>query len=191
MILVIDNYDSFTFNLVQMVGTIDSDVLVKRNDSFTLDEIKSLNPSKIIISPGPGKPKDAGLCKDLIKYLGKNIPVLGVCLGHQAIGEVFGGKIIQAKNIVHGKVSKVTHYKDHLFKNIEDNFSATRYHSLVIDPDSLPDSLIITARTDDSDDESEIMGVRHKNYKLFGVQFHPESILTDSGHKLLENFINV
>ena len=133
MILVVDNYDSFTFNLVQMVGVIDSDILVKRNDSFTLDEIKSLNPSNIIISPGPGKPKNAGLCKDVIKHLGKNIPVLGVCLGHQAIGEVFGGKIIQAKNIVHGKVSKVTHYKDHLFKNIEDNFSATRYHSLVID----------------------------------------------------------
>ena len=186
MILVVDNYDSFTFNLVQMVGAIDSNILVKRNDSFTLDEIKSLNPSKIIISPGPGKPKDAGLCKDLIKYLGKNIPVLGVCLGHQAIGEVFGGKIIQAKNIVHGKVSKVTHYKDHLFKNIEDNFSATRYHSLVIDEATLPNELTKIAQLKDG----TIMGVRHKTYPIVGIQFHPESYSTDCGLQIIKNFFN-
>ena len=169
-----------------MVGTIDSDVLVKRNDSFTLDEIKSLNPSNIIISPGPGKPKDAGLCTDLIKYLGKHIPVLGVCLGHQAIGEVFGGKIIQAKNIVHGKVSKVTHYKDHLFKNIEDNFSATRYHSLVIDEATLPSELTKIAQLKDG----TIMGVRHKTYPIVGIQFHPESYSTDCGLQIIKNFFN-
>ena len=186
MTLIVDNYDSFTFNLVQMVGTIDSNILVKRNDTFTLDEIKSLSPSNIIISPGPGKPKDAGLCKDIIKSLGKNIPVLGVCLGHQAIGEVFGGKIIQAVNIVHGKVSKVTHFKDHLFKNIENNFSATRYHSLIIDKATLPNELTKIAQLKDG----TIMGVRHKTYPIVGIQFHPESYSTSCGSKIIKNFFD-
>ena len=186
MILVVDNYDSFTFNLVQMVGVIDSNILVKRNDTFTLDEIKSLNPSNIIISPGPGKPKDAGSSKDIIKYLGKDIPVLGVCLGHQAIGEVFGGKIIQAKNIVHGKVSKVTHFKDYLFNNIENNFSATRYHSLIVDEATLPNELTKIAQLKDG----TIMGVKHNTYPIIGIQFHPESYSTDCGSKIIENFFN-
>ena len=191
MILMIDNYDSFTFNIVQYLGELGADVLVKRNDEVSIDEIKTLNPERIVISPGPCTPNEAGVSIEVVKYFCKYKPILGVCLGHQTIGQAFGGKIVSAKKIMHGKTSKIIHDGDYLFSNIEQNFTATRYHSLVIDPDSLPDSLIITARTDDSGDESEIMGVRHKDYKLFGVQFHPESILTESGHKLLENFINV
>ena len=191
MILLIDNYDSFTFNIVQYVGELGVTVCVKRNDEITLDDIKQMSPSKIIISPGPCTPNEAGISVDLIREFQNKLPILGICLGHQCIGKAFGGNIVQAKKIMHGKTSKIIHDGDYLFSNIEQKFTATRYHSLVIDPDSLPDSLIITARTDDNDNESEIMGVRHKEYKLFGVQFHPESILTESGHKLLENFINV
>ena len=191
MILMIDNYDSFTFNIVQYLGELGADVLVKRNDEISIDEIKTLNPERIVISPGPCTPNEAGVSIEVVKNFCQHKPILGVCLGHQTIGQAFGGKIVSAKKIMHGKPSKIIHDGDYLFSNIEQKFTATRYHSLVIDPDSLPDSLIITARTDDSDNESEIMGVRHKDYKLFGVQFHPESILTESGHKLLENFINV
>ena len=191
MILMIDNYDSFTFNIVQYLGELGADVLVKRNDEVSIDEIKTLNPERIVISPGPCTPNEAGVSIEVVKNFCQNKPILGVCLGHQTIGQAFGGKIVSAKKIMHGTTSKIIHDGDYLFRNIEQKFTATRYHSLVIDPDSLPDSLIITARTDDSDNESEIMGVRHKDYKLFGVQFHPESILTESGHKLLENFINV
>ena len=191
MILMIDNYDSFTFNIVQYLGELGADVLVKRNDEVSIDEIKTLNPERIVISPGPCTPNEAGVSIEVVKYFCKYKPILGVCLGHQTIGQAFGGRIVSAKKIMHGKTSKIIHDGDYLFSNIEQKFIATRYHSLVIDPDSLPDSLIITARTDDNDNESEIMGVRHKDYKLFGVQFHPESILTESGHKLLENFINV
>ena len=191
MILMIDNYDSFTFNIVQYLGELGADVLVKRNDEISIDQIKTLNPERIVISPGPCTPNEAGVSIEVVKYFCKYKPILGVCLGHQTIGQAFGGKIVSAKKIMHGKTSKIIHDGDYLFRNIEQKFTATRYHSLVIDPDSLPDSLIITARTDDNDNESEIMGVRHKDYKLFGVQFHPESILTESGHKLLENFINV
>ena len=191
MILMIDNYDSFTFNIVQYLGELGADVLVKRNDEISIDEIKTLNPERIVISPGPCTPNEAGVSLEVVKNFCKYKPILGVCLGHQTIGQAFGGKIVSAKKIMHGKTSKITHDGDYLFSNIKQNFTATRYHSLVIDPDSFPESLIITARTDDSDNESEIMGVRHKDYKLFGVQFHPESILTESGHKLLENFINV
>ena len=191
MILMIDNYDSFTFNIVQYLGELGADVLVKRNDEVSIDEIKTLNPERIVISPGPCTPNEAGVSIEVVKYFYKYKPILGVCLGHQTIGQAFGGKIVSAKKIMHGKTSKIIHDGDYLFRNIEQKFTATRYHSLVIDPDSLPDSLIVTARTDDNDNESEIMGVRHKDYNLFGVQFHPESILTESGHKLLENFINV
>ena len=191
MILMIDNYDSFTFNIVQYLGELGADVLVKRNDEISIDEIKTLNPERIVISPGPCTPNEAGVSIEVVKNFCQHKPILGVCLGHQTIGQAFGGKIVSAKKIMHGKTSKIIHDGDYLFRNIEQKFTATRYHSLVIDPDSLPDSLIITARTDDNDNESEIMGVRHKDYKLFGVQFHPESILTESGHKLLENFINV
>ena len=191
MILMIDNYDSFTFNIVQYLGELGADVLVKRNDEISIDEIKRLDPDRIVISPGPCTPNEAGVSIEVVKNFCKHKPLLGVCLGHQTIGQAFGGKIVAAKKIMHGKTSRIIHDGNYLFSNIEQNFIATRYHSLVIDPDSFPDSLIITARTDESDNESEIMGVRHKDYKLFGVQFHPESILTESGHKLLENFINV
>ena len=190
MILMIDNYDSFTFNIVQYLGELGADVLVKRNNEISIDEIKTLDPERIVISPGPCTPNEAGVSIEVVKNFCMHKPILGVCLGHQTIGQAFGGKIVSAKKIMHGKTSKIIHDGDYLFSDIEQNFTATRYHSLVIDPDSFPDSLIITARTDDSDNESEIMGVRHKDYKLFGVQFHPESILTEFGHKLLENFIN-
>ena len=191
MILMIDNYDSFTFNIVQYLGELGADVVVKRNDEVSIDEIEKLNPDRIVISPGPCTPNEAGVSIDVVKNFYQQKPILGVCLGHQTIGQAFGGKIVSAKRIMHGKTSKINHDGDHLFENIQQNFTATRYHSLVIDEESLPDSLIITARTDESENESEIMGIRHKEYRLFGVQFHPESILTESGHKLLENFLNV
>jgi len=191
MILMIDNYDSFTFNIVQYLGELGADVVVKRNDEVSIDEIGKLNPDRIVISPGPCTPNEAGVSIDVVKNFYQKKPILGVCLGHQTIGQAFGGKIVSAKRIMHGKTSKINHDGDYLFENIQQNFTATRYHSLVIDEESLPDSLIITARTDESENESEIMGIRHKEYRLFGVQFHPESILTESGHKLLENFLNV
>ena len=191
MILMIDNYDSFTFNIVQYLGELGADVVVKRNDEISIDEIEKLNPDRIVISPGPCTPNEAGVSIDVVKNFYQKKPILGVCLGHQTIGQAFGGKIVSAKKIMHGKTSKINHDGDYLFENIQQNFTATRYHSLVIDQESLPDSLIITARTDESENESEIMGIRHKECRLFGVQFHPESILTESGHKLLENFLNV
>ncbi len=191
MILMIDNYDSFTFNIVQYLGELGADVVVKRNDEVSMDEIEKLNPDRIVISPGPCTPNEAGVSIDVVKNFYQKKPILGVCLGHQTIGQAFGGKIVSAKRIMHGKTSKINHDGDYLFENIQQNFTATRYHSLVIDEESLPDSLIITARTDESKNESEIMGIRHKECRLFGVQFHPESILTESGHKLLENFLNV
>ena len=191
MILMIDNYDSFTFNIVQYLGELGADVVVKRNDEVSIDEIEKLNPDRIVISPGPCTPNEAGVSIDVVKNFYQKKPILGVCLGHQTIGQAFGGKIVSAKRIMHGKTSKINHDGDYLFENIQQNFTATRYHSLVVDEESLPDSLIITARTDESENESEIMGIRHKECRLFGVQFHPESILTESGHKLLENFLNV
>ena len=191
MILMIDNYDSFTFNIVQYLGELGANVVVKRNDEISIDEIEKLNPDRIVISPGPCTPNEAGVSIDVVKNFYQKKPILGVCLGHQTIGQAFGGKIVSAKRIMHGKTSKINHDGDYLFENIQQNFTATRYHSLVIDQESLPDSLIITARTNESESESEIMGIRHKECRLFGVQFHPESILTESGHQLLENFLNV
>jgi len=187
MILMIDNYDSFTYNLVQYLGELGQVVKVYRNDSLTLKDIKQLNPQRIVISPGPGRPEDAGIsCAVIEEFCGK-IPILGVRLGHQAIGYCFGGKIVQAKRLMHGKTSKIYHNKKDIFKNIPNPFLATRYHSLLVEKKSLPACLEIIARTD----EFEIMGLKHKAYPLWGVQFHPESILTKSGKAILNNFIKL
>lgn len=190
MILVIDNYDSFTYNLVQYLGELGQDSKVFRNDEITISEIELLNPSHIIISPGPGTPDNAGISKEIIKKFKYKYPILGVCLGHQSIGEVFGGKVVRAPYLMHGKVSNIIFKEDeHIFKDLSNPFKATRYHSLVIDKDSLANSpLEITAWTSDS----IVMGLRHKEYKnLIGVQFHPESILTQDGIKILKNFLDM
>ncbi len=187
MILMIDNYDSFTYNLVQYFGELKADLKVYRNDALTIEKIKKMRPQQIVISPGPGRPEDAGISVDIIKELSPKIPILGVCLGHQAIGYAFGGKIISAKELMHGKTSQIYHEKGSLFKSIPNPFEATRYHSLVIERKTLPQCLAITAWTKDK----EIMGVQHKKFPLWGVQFHPESILTKFGRDILKNFLTL
>jgi anthranilate synthase/aminodeoxychorismate synthase-like glutamine amidotransferase len=189
MILVIDNYDSFTYNIVQYLGELGAKIVVYRNDQITIGEIKKMKPEKILISPGPGEPKDAGISEEVIKTFGPKIPILGVCLGHQAIGEVFGGKIVRATSIMHGKTSLIKHSAKGVFKGISNPFEATRYHSLVVERKSFPRSLEIVAETKDKD--KEIMGLKHKKYPVYGVQFHPESILTAEGMKLLKNFLEL
>jgi len=187
MILMIDNYDSFTYNLVQYLGELGQQVLVYRNDALSINDIKRLDPDKIVISPGPGRPEDAGISCEVIRQFSGKIPILGVCLGHQAIGYVFGAKIVGAKRLMHGKTSKIYHNKKDIFKNIANPFLATRYHSLLVERKSLPLCLEITAFTA----ENEIMGLKHKAYPVWGVQFHPESILTKSGKQILDNFIKL
>ena len=174
MILIIDNYDSFTYNLVQYLGELGAEMRVYRNDMITLEGIASLKPDRIVISPGPGKPNNAGISEDAIRRFGKTIPTLGVCLGHQAIGEVFGGRIVQAKSLMHGKTSLIHHDGKGIFAGLSNPFEATRYHSLVVERASCPKELTVTAETDDK----EIMGLKHNEYPVYGVQFHPESILT-------------
>ncbi|MBC7489579.1 MAG: aminodeoxychorismate/anthranilate synthase component II [Glaciimonas sp.] len=185
MLLMIDNYDSFTYNLVQYFGELGEDVRTFRNDQITFDEIAVLNPARICISPGPCSPKEAGICVELLQKLGGTLPILGVCLGHQAIGEAFGGKILRAQQVMHGKTSPIHHTGVGVFKDLSNPFNAIRYHSLAIERASLPDCLEITAWTDDG----EIMSVRHKTLDMEGVQFHPESILSEHGHALLKNFL--
>lgn len=194
MIIVIDNYDSFTYNLVQYLGELGvnspvaNDIQVYRNDQISLAEIRNLKPAGVVISPGPGRPEDAGISLDLIRELGPNLPILGVCLGHQSIGQVFGGNIVSAPELMHGKTSQVHHTGVGVFENVENPMTATRYHSLVIDRDSCPEVLEITAWVDDG----TIMGVRHREYPhIQGVQFHPESILTNAGKQLLQNFLDI
>jgi anthranilate synthase component II len=184
-ILIVDNYDSFTYNLVQYFGILGCEVTVKRNDEITVAEVEALAPERICISPGPGRPEDAGISNDLIRKLGSRIPILGVCLGHQCIGAVFGGDIVSAPILMHGKTSPVRHNESGVFKDLPNPFEATRYHSLIIRRDTVPDCLEVTAETA----EGEIMGVRHREFPIQGVQFHPESILTAEGMKLLQNFL--
>ncbi|MFH1878056.1 MAG: aminodeoxychorismate/anthranilate synthase component II [Candidatus Omnitrophota bacterium] len=187
MIFVVDNYDSFTYNLVQYLGEMGQEIVVSRNDKITIEGIASLSPEKIIISPGPGTPADAGISKEVISFFQGKVPILGVCLGHQCIGEVYGAKIVQGSRIMHGKVSPVYHNGKGIFSGIPSPFTATRYHSLVIEPDSLRDPLEIIAWTEDQ----EIMGVCHRSMHVWGVQFHPESVLTSEGKRLLKNFIGL
>ena len=185
MLLMIDNYDSFTYNLVQYFAELGAEVVVYRNDEITVDQIEKLNPQHLVVSPGPCTPNEAGVSVAAISHFAGKIPLLGVCLGHQSIGQAFGGKIIHAKTLMHGKTSQIHHNSNSVFTGLPNPFTATRYHSLVIERESLPDCLEITAWTDDG----EIMGVRHKTLAVHGVQFHPESILTEHGHDMLKNFL--
>ena len=185
MILIIDNYDSFTYNLVQYFGELGADLVVRRNDQITLDEVEKMHPDRICISPGPGTPLDAGISNDLILRFGPSVPILGVCLGHQCIGHVFGGEVVRADRIMHGKTSPIVHEGDGVFRSLPNPFEATRYHSLIVKRETLPPELEITAETA----QREIMGLRHRRYPIQGVQFHPESILTSVGKQLLSNFL--
>ncbi|SJZ81416.1 anthranilate synthase component II [Selenihalanaerobacter shriftii] len=187
MILMIDNYDSFTYNLVQYCGQLGAEMVVHRNDKITIEEIEELSPEKIIISPGPCTPLEAGISNDVIRRFKGEIPILGICLGHQCIGHVFGAEIVRAENLMHGKTSKVYHNEAGIFEEIESPFIATRYHSLIIKKETIPDSFEITAKTK----AGEIMGIKHKEYDIVGLQFHPESILTRAGHDLLANFLEL
>lgn len=186
MLLMIDNYDSFTYNLVQYFAELGEKIVVFRNDQITVDKIAALNPDRIVISPGPCTPNEAGISLSTIDEFARDIPILGVCLGHQSIGQAFGGKIVHAKQLMHGKTSSIYHHNKGVFRNLPNPFTATRYHSLVIERASLPDCLEITAWTEDD----EIMGIRHKTLAIEGIQFHPESILSEHGHQMLQNFLN-
>ncbi|MFB3090062.1 MAG: aminodeoxychorismate/anthranilate synthase component II [Gammaproteobacteria bacterium] len=192
MLLMIDNYDSFTYNLVQYFGELGEETLVYRNDKISISEIEALSPERIIISPGPCTPNEAGISLELVEHFKGKLPLLGVCLGHQSIGQAFGGRIVHAKEIMHGKTSEVHHNNRDVFAGLGNPFTATRYHSLVIEQETLPDCFEVTAWTQTKEGEmDEIMGVRHKEYVISGVQFHPESILTSYGHELLRNFLEI
>lgn len=186
MILVIDNYDSFTYNLVQYLGELGEEVVVRRNDEIDLEGVRQLNPDHILLSPGPCTPNEAGITLDVIDRFKGEIPIFGVCLGHQAIGQAFGGNVVRAERLMHGKTSPILHRGTSVFAGLPSPFTATRYHSLIVERESLPDCLEITAETA----EGEIMGLRHKQYAVEGVQFHPESIITDYGHQMLRNFLS-
>jgi len=187
MVLMIDNYDSFTYNIVQYLGELGAKVKVARNDKITVEEIRKLKPSHIVISPGPGRPEDAGISCEVIREFCGKVPILGVCLGHQSIGYCFGAKIVHAKKLMHGKVSRIYHDKSGIFAGMKNPFCATRYHSLVVDKKTFPRPLKVTARTADN----EIMGLAHRKFPLWGVQFHPESVMTEDGRKMLNNFLKI
>jgi len=191
MLLMIDNYDSFTWNLVQYFGELGEQVKVVRNDQITLDEIRALRPARIVISPGPCTPNEAGISLQVVEAFKGELPLLGVCLGHQCIGQVFGGRVVHANRIMHGKTSEISHNNTDVFLGLPSPFTATRYHSLVVEPESLPACLEFTAWTMDEEGRLEIMGLRHREYPIYGVQFHPESILTQHGHDLLKNFLDL
>ncbi|HSN58419.1 MAG TPA: aminodeoxychorismate/anthranilate synthase component II [Clostridiaceae bacterium] len=186
MILVIDNYDSFTYNICQYIGELQVDIRVVRNDEINIDEIKAMGPLGIVLSPGPGVPENAGICIEVIRELGRSIPILGICLGHQAIGYAYGGKIVRASVVKHGKTSVIRHENDRLFRGAEEEIRVMRYHSLVVDEEALPKELIVTAK---SLDDGAIMAMKHKDYDVYGVQFHPESIFTENGKDMIRNFI--
>lgn len=191
MLLMIDNYDSFTYNVVQYLGELNAEVVVVRNDELTLEEIIARNPARIVVSPGPCTPTEAGVSVEAIRHFAGKVPVFGICLGHQSIGQAFGGKIVRAREVMHGKLSPIHHKNGGVFAGLPNPVTATRYHSLVIDKASLPDCLEVTAWTETADGEvDEIMGVRHKTLAVEGVQFHPESILSEQGHQLLKNFLD-
>ena len=187
MLLMIDNYDSFTYNLVQYFGELGADLKIFRNDEITIKDINKMKPDQIVISPGPGRPEGAGISVDIIKEFAGKTPILGVCLGHQSLCYAYGGKIVRAKKLMHGKISEIKHDNEGIFKNISNPFEATRYHSLVVDKKTMPKCFKVIARSDDG----EIMGIRHKKFNLWGVQFHPESILTTEGKKILNNFLKI
>jgi anthranilate synthase/aminodeoxychorismate synthase-like glutamine amidotransferase len=189
MVFVLDNYDSFTYNLVQYLGELGAEVEVRRNDQVSIGEIEALAPERIVISPGPCTPTDAGISVELVRHFAGKVPLLGVCLGHQAIGEAFGGTIVRAKNLMHGKTSRVEHDGKTIFKGLTSPMTATRYHSLIVAEDSLPGDLEVSAHTVERDGTRVIMGFRHRKFPIEGVQFHPESVLTDEGKKLMENFL--
>jgi anthranilate synthase/aminodeoxychorismate synthase-like glutamine amidotransferase len=191
MILVIDNYDSFTYNLVQYIGELGNEIAVHRNDEISLDEVEAMHPDRIVISPGPCTPHEAGISLDVIRRFAGQMPILGVCLGHQAIGEAFGGKVVRAANLMHGKTSSVEHDGKTVFRNIPSPITATRYHSLIVEEKSLPAELEISATCRDRDGTRVIMGLRHRKFPVEGVQFHPESVLTDQGKQLVRNFLSL
>jgi anthranilate synthase/aminodeoxychorismate synthase-like glutamine amidotransferase len=191
VIFVLDNYDSFTYNLAQYLGELGEKVVVRRNDEINLSELEQLRPANIVISPGPCTPSDAGISVQLIRHFAGKVPILGVCLGHQAIGEAFGGKIVRAKNLMHGKTSAIEHDGRSVFRDLPSPFTATRYHSLIVAREGLPPELEITAHTNDAADNRVIMGLRHRRYPVEGVQFHPESVLTEHGKQLLKNFLEL
>jgi len=191
VVFVLDNYDSFTYNLVQYLGELGAQIEVRRNDQVSVAQVEELKPDHILISPGPCTPQDAGISIDLIRHFAGKVPVFGVCLGHQAMGEAFGGKVVRAKNLMHGKTSRVEHDGKTIFRGVESPMTATRYHSLIVAEDSLPSELEVSAHTVERDGSRVIMGLRHKKFPVEGVQFHPESVLTDAGKKLVENFLRL